>query len=39
VFAERAAAGENTALLDTCERLSDSITYAVQEGLLEVVDE
>jgi hypothetical protein len=39
VFAERAAAGENTALLDTCERLSDSITYAVQEGLLEVVEE
>ncbi|PRX51201.1 hypothetical protein B0I33_101354 [Prauserella shujinwangii] len=34
VLAERAAAGVHPALLDTCERLSDSITEAVREGRL-----
>ncbi|WP_370942860.1 hypothetical protein AB5J62_27745 [Amycolatopsis sp. cg5] len=36
VFAERKAAGANTALLDTCERLTDSILRAVKNGLVEV---
>ena len=35
-FAEQAAAGVNTALLDTCGKLGDSIAEAVGEGLLEV---
>ncbi|WP_158882858.1 hypothetical protein [Amycolatopsis anabasis] len=38
VFAERAADGANTALLDTCERLSESISDAVRAGELEVAD-
>ncbi|WP_026361118.1 hypothetical protein [Amycolatopsis nigrescens] len=36
VFAERAAEGANTALLDTCERLTGSIAAAVEDGTLEV---
>jgi hypothetical protein len=36
VFAEKAAAGAQTALLDTCDRLGDSIAEALREGLLEV---
>jgi hypothetical protein len=36
VFAEQAAAGAQTALLDTCDRLGDSIAEALREGLLEV---
>lgn len=34
VFAAHAAAGGHTALLDTCEKLSDSIADAVQDGTL-----
>lgn len=36
VYAERAAAGKNTALMDTCERLSASIATAVAEGRIEI---
>jgi hypothetical protein len=36
VFAEQAAAGVNTALLDTCGRLGDTIAEAVGAGVLEV---
>ncbi len=36
VFAAKAAAGEQTALLDTCDRLGDSIAEALRDGLLEV---
>ncbi|GAB3506222.1 hypothetical protein [Amycolatopsis cihanbeyliensis] len=36
VFAERAAEGANTALLDTCAKLSDSIARAAWDGRLEV---
>lgn len=32
VFAERVAGGQNTALLDTCERLSESIADAAARG-------
>ena len=38
-FAGRAAEGMNTALLGTCERLGESINYAVRDGLLGVPDE
>jgi hypothetical protein len=38
VFADQAAAGARTALLDTCPRLSDSIDDAVREGTLAVAD-
>ncbi|WP_216205873.1 hypothetical protein [Amycolatopsis aidingensis] len=36
VFAERVAGGANTALLDTCEKLADSIAQAAWDGSLEV---
>lgn len=36
VFAEKAAAGAQTALLDTCDRLGESIAEALREGMLEV---
>jgi hypothetical protein len=39
VFAAQAASGANTALLDTCGQLCDSIDYAVREGALKVADE
>ncbi|MGW7536056.1 MULTISPECIES: hypothetical protein [unclassified Amycolatopsis] len=32
VFAAHAASGGNTALLDTCEKLADSIDSAVRDG-------
>jgi hypothetical protein len=35
-FSARAAAGEQTALIDTCASLRDSIDRAVLEGRLEV---
>jgi hypothetical protein len=35
-FAARVAAGEMSALIDTCKKLRDSIDEAVREGLLEV---
>ncbi|MQA61519.1 MAG: hypothetical protein GEU86_08485 [Actinophytocola sp.] len=35
VYAERVAAGGTTALLDTCERLADSIAHAATEGEIE----
>lgn len=35
-FAARVAAGELSALIDTCEKLRDSIDEAVRDGLLEV---
>ncbi|MCU1687685.1 MAG: hypothetical protein JWQ81_8424 [Amycolatopsis sp.] len=35
-FAEQASAGVNTALLDTCGELGESIAEAVGAGLLEV---
>jgi hypothetical protein len=35
-FRARAAAGEQTALIDTCASLRDSIDRAVQDGRLEV---
>jgi hypothetical protein len=38
-FADRAAEGMNTALLDTCEKLGESINCAVRDGLLEVPGE
>lgn len=39
VFAEHAAAGENTALLDTCERLTASIAESVRSGEFGELDE
>ncbi|WP_449224282.1 hypothetical protein [Amycolatopsis pigmentata] len=39
VFAEQAAAGTHTALLDTCERLSASIAEAARKGEFGVLDE
>ena len=39
VFAERVAAGATTALLDTCDKLGESITDAVRDGLLAVGDD
>ncbi|WP_092530911.1 hypothetical protein [Amycolatopsis arida] len=36
VFAERVAAGTHPALLDTCERLAESIAGAVRDGRLAV---
>ncbi|KAA9158259.1 hypothetical protein FPZ12_023260 [Amycolatopsis acidicola] len=39
VFAEAAAAGEHTALLDTCERLTVSIAKAVRNGEFGELDE
>lgn len=38
VYAEHVAAGGNSALLDTCERLSESIEGAARAGVLEVPD-
>ncbi|MFE0023929.1 hypothetical protein [Amycolatopsis sp. NPDC059021] len=38
VFAEQAASGAQTALLDTCSRLSESIDDAVRDGTLAVSD-
>ncbi|GAB3576845.1 hypothetical protein GCM10027445_41520 [Amycolatopsis endophytica] len=38
VFAEQAEAGENTALLDTCPKLVDSIGAAVRDGEFGVLD-
>jgi hypothetical protein len=35
-FSARAAAGEQTALIDTCASLRDSIDHALSEGRLEV---
>lgn len=35
-YAERVAAGERTALLDTCEQLQESITRAATDGRIEV---
>jgi hypothetical protein len=35
-FAARVAAGQVSALIDTCGKLRDSIDEAVREGLLEV---
>jgi hypothetical protein len=35
-FAARAAGGARPALLDSCGRLAESITAAVEDGLLEV---
>jgi hypothetical protein len=39
IFAEHVAAGGNTALLDTCERLLHSIDDAVRQGILRIPDE
>lgn len=39
VFAGRVASGGNSALLDTCERLSESIAEAVRKGEFGVLDE
>ncbi|HVV10127.1 hypothetical protein [Amycolatopsis sp.] len=39
VFAEAVAAGENTALLDTCDRLGVSIAKAVRNGEFGELDE
>ncbi|WP_410654621.1 hypothetical protein [Amycolatopsis sp. lyj-112] len=36
VFAEQKEGGAQTALLDTCANLSDSIDAALKDGLLEV---
>ncbi|MFI7121565.1 hypothetical protein [Amycolatopsis sp. NPDC049868] len=36
VFAEQKASGAQTALLDTCGNLSESIDAALKDGLLEV---
>ena len=36
-FAARAAAGEQSALIDTCASLRDSIDRAVRQGRLEVL--
>lgn len=38
VFADHAAAGARTALLDSCPKLSESIDDAVREGALAVAD-
>jgi len=38
VFAEHARSGENTALLDTCPKLVDSIDTAVRDGEFGVLD-
>ncbi|GHF64434.1 hypothetical protein FHX82_004731 [Amycolatopsis bartoniae] len=38
VFAEHAAAGESTALLDTCEKLTVSIAESVRSGDFGVLD-
>jgi len=35
-FSTRAAAGEQTALIDTCTSLRDSIDRAVRDGRLEI---
>ena len=35
-FSARAAAGEQTALIDTCASLRDSIEEAVRDGRLEI---
>ena len=35
-FSARAAAGEQTALIDTCASLRDSIDRAVRDGRLEI---
>ena len=35
-FAARAAAGEQSALIDTCASLRDSIDRAVQDGRVEI---
>jgi hypothetical protein len=37
-FAEHAAQGENTALLESCPFLRDSIDHAVRSGVIEVRD-
>jgi len=39
VFARQRAEGANTALLDTCERLSESISAAAREGEFGVLDD
>lgn len=39
VYAERVAAGERTALLDTCERLSDTIATAAEAGEIPLGEE
>jgi ABC-type uncharacterized transport system substrate-binding protein len=39
VLAERAASGANTALVDACEPLTESIADAARVGLVEVGDE
>lgn len=36
-FSARAAAGEQTALIDTCSSLRDSIDRAVRDGRLEIL--
>jgi hypothetical protein len=36
-FSARAAAGEQTALIDTCASLRDSIDRAVRDGRLEIL--
>ncbi|WP_431876605.1 hypothetical protein [Amycolatopsis sacchari] len=38
VFAEHVAAGESTALLDTCEKLTVSIAESVRQGEFGVLD-
>ncbi|GAB3007082.1 hypothetical protein LWP59_29220 [Amycolatopsis acidiphila] len=38
VFADQVAAGESTALLDTCEKLTVSIAESVREGEFGVLD-
>jgi hypothetical protein len=39
VFAERAAGGARTALLDTCDRLSASIAEAAKKGEFGALDD
>ncbi|MFF4600418.1 hypothetical protein [Amycolatopsis sp. NPDC001319] len=39
VFAAHVAAGRHPALLDTCEKLADSIAGAMADGILAVADE
>lgn len=39
VFAERAASGTHTALLDSCDRLSTSIAEAARKGEFGVLDD
>ncbi|SNR57423.1 hypothetical protein SAMN06265360_110162 [Haloechinothrix alba] len=36
IYAEQVSRGENTALLDTCERLTESIARAVEAGRIRV---